>query len=28
MIDFKNGIIILIDDETDENPLMIKTGLK
>ena len=28
MIAFKNGIIILVDDETDENPVVIKTELK
>ena len=28
MIAFKNGTVILIDDETDENPLVIKTELK
>ena len=28
MIAFKNGIVILIDDETDENPVVIKTELK
>ena len=28
MIAFKNGIVILIDDETDEDPLVIKTELK
>ena len=28
MIAFKNGIIILVDDETDENPVVIRTELK
>ena len=28
MIAFKNGTVILIDDETDENPVVIKTELK
>ena len=28
MIAFKNGVIILVDDETDENPVVIKTELK
>ena len=28
MIAFKNGTIILVDDETDENPVVIKTELK
>ena len=28
MIAFKNGNIILVDDETDENPVVIKTELK
>ena len=28
MIAFKNGTVILIDDETDEEPVVIKTELK
>ena len=28
MIAFKNGTVILIDDETDEDPIVIKTELK
>ena len=28
MIAFKNGIVILIDDETDEDPIVIRTELK
>ena len=28
MIAFRNGIVILIDDETDEDPIVIKTELK
>ena len=28
MIAFKNGTVILIDDETDEDPVVIKTELK
>ena len=28
MIAFKNGIVVLIDDETDEEPVVIQTELK